>query len=222
MKRIQVVLLATVSVLFMGCGLSPFVEPKSNPIIEDRVGAFRTMATTGERRIVLVRSMKMSQQIVNSKVAKTPVTKEEKEFASRLMGRFGGKTGEFCAEPSPDAIESLATAFGAAFSASSTLPDKSKKELQASLSRTLATSAASVFRRTQGIQLYRDGAFFLCQAMMNGYIDAAEYQYALFRLREDAVDLVKAEFATEAWKTEREIIVVPAPNAPTVVKTTAK
>lgn len=225
------------------CGWAPFVEPKANPIIEDRVGAFRTMATTGERRIAFVRiepldlkalSDRQQQNAEKDLTTRELAIKREADdcakdkdknkncerrgghefFARRLIGQFGGKAGEFCAEPSPDSIESLATAFTATASGSVSASAGVSKELQAALAKSLATNAASVFRRTQGVQLYRDGAFFLCQAMMNGYIDAAEYQEALFKLRSDAKDLIMKEFETQAWKTDPYFISVPTPPLP--------
>jgi len=223
--------LPLLALVLSACGFSPFVEPKANPVIEDRSGAFSTLATTGERRIAFVRTKSLVSSPLDAtqsaravtelanrdkliNVATVPGSNGHEFFAGRLVGRFGGKEGEFCAEPSPDAIESIATAFGAAFEASKTLPTNEALAVQAGISKTLSTASGALFRRTQGIQLYRDGAFFLCQAVMNGYIDAAEYQEALFKLRGDAVGLVEAEFETSTWNSDPKVDSIPAPTAP--------
>tara|TARA_B100000315_G_C14267260_1_gene447000 strand:+ start:256 stop:453 length:198 start_codon:yes stop_codon:yes gene_type:complete len=59
------------------------------------------------------------------------------------------------------------------------------------ISKTLSTASRALFCRTQDVQLYRDGTFFLGQPMMNDYIDTAEYWEALFKLRNGVVKLVK-------------------------------
>ena len=53
--NIRLLTLTAFALGLSGCGLSAFVEPKANPVIEDKVGGLvGTLATTAERRIVLV------------------------------------------------------------------------------------------------------------------------------------------------------------------------
>ena len=75
----RLVWLALVLLNVSGCGLSIVAEPKTNPVLEDRVGRARrqpiaTLATTAERRVVLV---------------------DIREGSAGF--------GRFCAEPPPDA-----------------------------------------------------------------------------------------------------------------------
>ncbi len=191
----------------LGCGLQPFVQPKTNPVIEEGIGSVQTVATTAERRLAYVRraDVKIAPvrvSAVDAESARLPSRQVGEPNPNRiLLGRFGGKEGEYCAEPSPDSIESLAAAFSLAASGSGTKLESMSAELRTDFAKTLATTAASIFRRTQGVQLYRDGAFLLCQAMMNGYMDAYEYRQALKFLRLDAVDLIKEEMKGKAWNT---------------------
>ena len=60
MHALKVFSLCLLCVSLAACGLSWIAEPKTNPVIEDRVGhplfgqPMGTLATTAERRIVLV------------------------------------------------------------------------------------------------------------------------------------------------------------------------
>lgn len=184
--KILAVVLAFLPLL--GCGLQPFVQPKANPVIEEGIGSIQTVATTGERRLTYVRRASV------------------KIDSGKHLGRFGGHDGEFCAEPSPDSIENLAAAFSLAASGSGTTPEGISKKIRGGFSSTVATATAAIFRRTQGLQLYRDGAFLLCQAMMNGYMEANEYLKALELLRLSAVNLIEIEIVSDAWKAPFESI----------------
>lgn len=54
--------------------------------------------------------------------------------------------------------------------------DKGSASAAAELSRTLSSSIVSLFCRSQGIQMLRDGLFNLCQAYINVAITAKEYE----------------------------------------------
>jgi hypothetical protein len=43
------------------------------------------------------------------------------------------------------------------------------------VAKTFATTIATLFRRSQGVQLFRDGSFNLCEAYLNGAIDGPQY-----------------------------------------------
>lgn len=87
-----------------------------------------------------------------------------------LVNRYGGPRGDkriACAEPSPDALVAQA----AAISGQLTTPEK----IEAAFSASSSESAGALLRRTQSIQILRDGYFRLCETYMNGGIN--EHQY---------------------------------------------
>ena len=102
-------------------------------------------------------------------------------------------TGEqpifICAEPSPDVSDNIASSLAVALSG------KTPQDITiaTSLSKSLATTAQHLFKRSQGLQLYRDGMYNLCQAWMNGIIDNQEYKAAAANLTATVVKIIEAE-----------------------------
>lgn len=183
MKFLSAIILISSAATLNGCGLSTFTEPKSNPVIEDKIdNAAGTLATTAERRIVLL-----------------PLTRKNK--------------GKFCAEPSPDAIESLAASFKGALDANVSVPGKGQGAVKAEIARAIATSVGALTKRTQGLQLYRDGVFALCQSRMNDFMSDEEYGTALRHLRDAAEKLIEIEIRGSNWNAAPSITVQsPAPS----------
>lgn len=99
-------------------------------------------------------------------------------------------TGKFCAEPSPDAAENVANNF--AGSAAATTPEGI--QAQVAIANAFAANAKQLFARSQGVQLYRDGTYALCQALLNGVITTeAEYRAAMTELLDSSTKLVIKE-----------------------------
>ncbi len=94
-----------------------------------------------------------------------------------------------CAEPSPDVSDNIASSLAVALSGKT----KEDIEIAASLSKSLATTAQYLFKRSQGLQLYRDGMYNLCQAYINGIITGEEYKEEADKLRDIAVKIIEAE-----------------------------
>ncbi len=93
-----------------------------------------------------------------------------------LVTDKGGISGDqrvVCAEPSPDAV----TSFASAVTASGGTP-----EIGASLGAGFSEAAASIGLRTQTIQLLRDGYYRLCESFMNGAISREQYNIALVNI----------------------------------------
>ncbi len=139
------------------------------PIIEDRVGlvgreVVGTLATAADYRVVIV--------------PLEPVKDEKGE--KRIM---------FCAEPSADAASQISAAFSALLAA----PLLKGKEIDAQAAAAIATSMKQLFKRSQGVQLYRDGQFTLCNAFLNGAIGKQQYFEELQKLRESAQALIHEE-----------------------------
>lgn len=72
-----------------------------------------------------------------------------------------------CAEPSPDALSALSAAVTAS---------GSYKEVGAQIAASISEVASNIGVRTQTIQLLRDAMYRLCEAHMNGALDAKEFQ----------------------------------------------
>lgn len=99
-----------------------------------------------------------------------------------------------CAEPSADISDNIASSLAAAITTKGpSSGDKTSAELAASISKTLATAVQHHFKRTQGLQLYRDGMYNLCQARMNGIIDDATFMDRADKLLEKTTGLIEKE-----------------------------
>jgi len=155
-------------ILFLnGCGLAIFTPPKENPIIEDKIGLkdkpfFRTMSTTAERRIVIVKTLP------------------------------GSKYGKYCAEPSPDAADNLASSF-AAYLKGSGSNGAVNIEADTGFEKRLATTVFQLGTRSQGLQFFRDGSYSLCLAYLNEIITEAEYNIKLKELTDASEALIDTE-----------------------------
>jgi hypothetical protein len=93
-----------------------------------------------------------------------------------------------CAEPSPDAL------VGIAASASGGLSIAGKGSADAAAS--LAEAVQTVGRRTQTVQLLRDGLYRACEAYLNGAINEEEYKLIISRIDDFAVTLVAIDGLT--------------------------
>ena len=62
-----------------------------------------------------------------------------------------------------------------------------------SLPSALSTALLQLTYRTQGLQLYRDGSFFLCTLFMNNIISKEEYVEQRERLLDDSISLIREE-----------------------------
>lgn len=77
-----------------------------------------------------------------------------------------------CAEPSADVAESISSVLDGMVTASA----KGKiTEAEAGLANSLATTARQLFVRSQGVQLYRDTSFVLCNAYLNKVISPEQF-----------------------------------------------
>jgi hypothetical protein len=97
-----------------------------------------------------------------------------------------------CGEASADVTDNLTSTLAASLSASGGASAE-KASASAAFSKALETSAQFLFRRTQGIQLYRDGMYYLCQARMNRFIDDSEYKDRAAKLLQLVVPMIENE-----------------------------
>lgn len=99
---------------------------------------------------------------------------------------------KLCAEPPADAAAQFGQTFAAAFQG----PIGGAKELDAEAKASLAVAMKQLFRRSQGVQLYRDGGFLLCNLYLNNGISQQDYIAELKELRKTAAQLVEKEIPT--------------------------
>ncbi len=101
---------------------------------------------------------------------------------------------KFCAEPPPDVAESLTSSIAVAAQGSAKA-QPGTPEFTASIDavKTLATSIRTLFTRSQGVQLFRDGLFHLCQAYLNCGIKETEYVDLYKDLLKKSLELVEKE-----------------------------
>ena len=101
-----------------------------------------------------------------------------------------------CAEPSPDALQALGTAFAGAGSS-----EGLKTALNLAFSK--SESAASIGLRTQSIQLLRDAYYRLCEAFLNDGIDSIAYDVLQRRFQNQIVALLAVEQLTGTVKANQ-------------------
>lgn len=114
--------------------------------------------------------------------------------AARDKPRF---SGQFCPEPPPDVAQSIAAAVSGSLAGKVTVPaGQTGGELDASFSKSIATEVAALLKRSQGLQFYRDQAFYTCVAYLNGVIDDTSYAAKLGENSNLAAELIGLEILT--------------------------
>ena len=76
-----------------------------------------------------------------------------------------------CTEPPPDASENVTSEIAVAMTLAATKTTAEKLSATANMSSALATLSKRLYKRAHGIQLYRDGAHYLCQRYLNAAFD---------------------------------------------------
>lgn len=155
-------------------------------------------------------------------------------------------SGQFCPEPPPDVSQSVSSAITAALNANVEAPGAllgpqsitgaAKAGLGGDYGQAVASAVAPLIKRSQGLQFYRDQAFYTCVAFLNGVLGPDEYEQKLIDSANlaatilmleivkggtapDASDFQKVEAdlkkAVEALQPIREILKELAPPAET-------
>lgn len=121
---------------------------------------------------------------------------------------------KFCAEPPPDVAESLTSSIAVAAQGSAKA-QPGTPEFTASIEavKTLATSIRTLFTRSQGVQLFRDGLFHLCQAYLNNGIKDTEYIGLYNDLLKKSIELVEKELPDMKDKRAGEAAATAEANA---------
>jgi len=128
----------------------------------------------------------------------------------------------FCAEPSPDVGEAFSAAVAASLNASLTTSPGAGPEASAAaagaFARELATQISPLLYRTQGLQLYRDAQFGLCNDVMSGYIDPDEYLKLKQERFNQAASLIALELPGIAEARKKQVEAVTKVEKPATMK----
>lgn len=117
-------------------------------------------------------------------------------------GGLGADRRVVCAEPSPDAITSLAFALSGSVGT---------PKIGGALGAGLSEAVASIGLRTQTIQLLRDGYYRLCEGYMNGALSREQYNFALVNIGKVMIPLMAIDAIAG---TPRPPAVIIAPGNP--------
>jgi hypothetical protein len=129
----------------------------------------------------------MKQPIIEDKLGSTGFRTLATTPERRIV-IFTKDERKFCAEPSADVTNNLTSAFAAALEGSD-----GTIEAKATISKAFASTAKQLFQRSQGVQLYRDGMYSLCQSFLNGVINAGELKQMQTDLLEKSSALIAKE-----------------------------
>lgn len=149
------------------CGAGWFIDPVADPVIEDKIG------------------------LDGHEVLGTLATTAERRTV--LVALSGDRVGSFCAEPSPDTAENIASSLKLLLQADVDVASKAGGSLASELSRGLSTAVQSLTKRSQGLMLYRDGSYSFCQAYLNGVIGKKEFSDRLDQLLDISKELILEE-----------------------------
>lgn len=130
------------------------------------------------------------------------------------------KEGFACAEPSPDAMASMATQLATGFS-----EGDGDNGVSSFLKIASDPRAQALFRRTQGIQAIRDGMFRLCEARMNTAVSEGFYEEQMTDLLMTLNFIVPLELCINASTKMGELfgnVMADAAEADTVSQTNAE
>jgi hypothetical protein len=167
-------------------GCSLFTPPKAKPVIEDRSSSWG-----------------WSQEKVGV-LATTP---------ERRVVVIKWPDNKFCAEPPADAADNVSAALTLIAEAAA---KGQITQAQLGIASSLATTVKQLFQRSQGVQLYRDGTFMLCNAYLNGAITPAQFLQRHEELLKTVTPLIDKEIP-ELHKLKLDSTVAPIPpNAPEV------
>ena len=165
MKRLSLFLtISGIVMVMIGTGCTFFTPPKDRPVIEDQVG-----------------------RPFNEKIGTLATD------ATRRAVIVDLKTREFCAEAPPDVAENVTSQFALALEASAKVQDKVQADTVLKAASTLARAVQQLGRRTQGMQLFRDGMYNLCQGYVNKAIDQRIYAELFVELMKTSATLISQE-----------------------------
>ena len=189
-----VVYLIALAVLVGGCGVPLFVKPEEQAVVDEHIFSnsrwYKPLTWILEDSGVRAASTKMERRLI---------------VFERTLDEQNNYRFKVCAEPPAEAVQALE-------SVSKFAAELEAQGVPLAASGTgdfsLQTAVQSTFRRTQGLQFYRDGAYQLCQAYLNDLICKKEYKKRLKGLENKAFELIYQEIKHDNFYP-------PAPSKPT-------
>ncbi len=140
---------------------------------------------------ILQHEMKNSENVVLGTLATTA------QRRTILVALNNENPVRFCAEPSPDAAENIASNLSVLLEASARISEQGGS-LKGETAKSLTTAVKELTRRSQGIMFYRDGSYSLCQAYLNGILEPQDFSDRLAILQQQSFELIDKELtATE-------------------------
>ena len=170
--------------LLSGCTLMEATADRA--LISRHTGEIRAVATRADRRITFVDENWMwGEDRERENVAyRMTMTSNVTPADQYMFERY--RAHHYCAEPSPDVSQDLITQLAAEFG-------QGGIGLAGQLDS--ASGIEALFSRSQGVQLFRDGLFALCQAHHNGAVGSEEYGLFIASLIERTSYLIALELA---------------------------
>lgn len=126
--------------------------------------------------------------------------------AERRIVLIDLKKDHFCAEAAPDVAESLNSSIRIAAEYASKTASGPERSASAEIARNLSTSVSTLFSRTQGVQLFRDGSYVLCQANLNGAIKDADFKDRFDMLLNHTTKLIELELPLVAARIAQNAV----------------
>ena len=157
------------ALLLGGCGNG------GSKIFETKdLGETRVIGTSAEIRLVI----------------STPVTYDKGRIKPKRV---------ICAEPSPDIVKAVQSAFGFGASLGVNIIGQGSGQGALSISDARAESAAQLGERLATIQLLRDGLYRACEAYANGAFSEVTYAVLLSRYDDTMISMLMGELAAGAF-----------------------
>jgi hypothetical protein len=128
--------------------------------------------------------------------------------AERRVVIINHDTNGFCAEPPADAADNLTSSFAAALKGTD-----ANVTASAEISKAFASSIKQLFKRSQGVQLYRDGMYSLCQAFINKAISSSQFSTMQADLLKESSTLIGKELQYLQYLTidNASLPIIPVP-----------
>lgn len=178
----------------VGLSLSGCAGTMGNAVVDEQLlndkgwGRASVLSTTAERRAVIVR-----------------VPSSDHNGAMKPEGNI-----QVCAEPSPDVAAAVTSSLSAALDAAMKTGGPDAMQLSASLASSYATALTVLTQRSQGVQMFRDGLYSLCQMYMNGALNKTDLAARYKELLEKTAHLVELELPLiNQAKREQPLITAP-------------
>ena len=127
---------------------------------------------------------------VGDRVGTVAVATDRRLVLVRLQENSASEAGRFCTQPPLDADQNVTSALAAMRDLST---DKIDASVKVALARSFAQILPAFVRRTQGLQLYREAMYNLCQNYLNHAIKDDALQTQSLKILDVSVKLIEQE-----------------------------